>query len=534
MDRKNRRLVTAEVMSRLDSETISRIGIPGDVLMENAGQKCWAYVRRRLTRSGVGRVVFIAGNGNNGGDSLVMARQCHLEGAFPGQVVTVRREVKGSARTQWDYLTRLGLERLVWEDQREAVTELLAGLTDGDVIVDGITGTGLTGPLRATEAELVADINASSAAVYAIDVPSGMRDGGLWNEPVVRADVTICTGYRKRCLYAPSRRDCSGEILQVDPGFPDLETFRDAPWYPTGCTTLLTIEDTADVPSMVSGLSSDAHKGTRGRVLVVAGGNGTEGAALLAAVGAATTGAGMVRVVTAPAAAAAGISREPGIMWKTGLPDENDFAWADAVVLGPGWIDGSTGDLRRILGILGSLQDEKERPLVLDAAALKLMKDLLNDSWKDIPDPRGPVVMTPHPGEMAVLADTTVDAVRSDPFGILDVVSRAVPWSRGVTVVLKGSVTIIRRPDGDFAVLDGRCPSLGVAGSGDVLSGILGARIAGARAVGSHVTEAVLKGVMEHLGRGRLLARYDDSYTAATLAERSLTALRSRHGNGVG
>ncbi len=547
MNRNNRWLVTAEVMSHLDAATISEIGIPGEVLMENAGQKCWRQLRVRLPRPEGVQVVFVAGNGNNGGDALVMARQCLIEGVNHPRVVTLRRNLKGTALTQWEYLRRLDLERLVWEDEPEAVTDLLQALTEGDAVVDGITGTGTNGPLREPEAILVSRIQHSSAIVYAVDVPSGMRDAGKIDEIVVRADVTICTGYRKRCLYAPVRRENAGEILQVDPGFPDLEVFADASWYPSSRTALFADSDVESVRPMLSDLPAGAHKGSRGRLLVIAGGDGTEGAALLAAESAGTTGAGMVSVVTTPGAAAAGIAREPGVMWRSYPPENQEIAWADALVIGPGWVGGSPDKLQRILAAVHTPGDEKVRPVLLDAAALRIITSSSGSSWTDLPDPGVPIIMTPHPGEMAALAGTSVDDILTNPFEILETVFRPITWLQGVTVVLKGSVTIIRTADGDFFVVDGRCPSLGVAGSGDVLSGILGARLAGATACAGRnttprgaffgssrlpvnsgspssdpIVSAVLHGVAEHLRRGRLLARQFGAYTAGTLARTSL------------
>ena len=544
MDPEGTLLVTADVMARVDGATISDIGIPAAVLMENAGQKAWAELIRRVdlgrrdVRSGTDVIVFVSGNGNNGGDCLVMARQCLLEGQVTPRIVTVRNELRGAVADQWDILSRLGCKRLVWENDRANVVR---SLNEALWIVDGITGTGLSGPLREGEGTLVRAINSAPGKAFSVDVPSGARDGGASGEEVVHADVTVCTGYRKRCLYAPARRSAAGDIVWVDPGFPDLEYFSDRKWFSRAGTVLVADDAVAEVRPLLAGASPDAHKGARGRLLIVGGSSGTEGAALLAAEAAGTAGAGMVAVHSTAGVVQAGLAREPGVMWRSNPPEREDLDWADALLVGPGWTEGSAEELTRLLSLAGA----RDVPVILDAAALRIVATLhgypeqLSDTGESLVNVR--MVLTPHPGELAALTGETVEVVGADPFGLLDDLSAFPMWRGKITVLLKASASILRQRDGTFRVFDGRCPALGVAGSGDVLSGIIGARVAASVAAGRSaqpagvkqsvdvkqsvnvkqpdiLDRAVEEAVKEHLHRGRVLSTYRSAFSAGELS----------------
>ena len=517
MRRDGQALLTAEEMQRVDSVAQEHFFMPGAVLMENAGQKAWAVVAAKLSEDGRGgttSLVFIAGNGNNGGDALVMARQCLVEGIHHPFVITLTDQLRGTAREQWERLAVLGVSRSVWETEPAECRRLLA---TADCLVDGVTGTGLTSPLRSPAAELVTAINEAPGRRFAVDVPSGMRDGGGGDEPHVVADLTISTGPAKRLLYAPARRRAAGTIVTVDPGFPPLTMIPEL-----SISARSVPVDMAALQRYRPLFPSDAHKGTRGRVLIVAGAPGTEGAALLAAEAASTAGAGMVRVRTTAAGAAAGVVREPGVMWRTGSPSDDDFAWADAVVCGPGWTEATVQDLTELLRAAGT----RGLPVVLDAAALRLLPAVSGPA-----DYGASLVLTPHPGELSVLAGVTVPEVLNRPFSVLE--SVAAPYAVSAPsaaaaaavplVLLKAATTICRAASGRVSVVDGRCPALGVAGSGDVLAGIIGARLAMTASFedsepGEDQREGrVIGAIMEHLLRGRQLARYG-TCTAGELA----------------
>ncbi len=519
------RLVRSAEMASIDRAAQERYGIPGIVLMENAGRKAWDVLRveiaetYRTDRAGDSRsplrIVCVVGGGNNGGDALVMARHCLIEEVASIACVTTTRELTGIVAEQWTVVERLGAERVAWEDDPH---RCIAALSGADWIVDGIAGTGLSGPLRPSSVSLVEAIQASRARVVSVDVPSGMRDGGAGDEVTVRADLTIVTGYGKACLYEAARRPAVGRVTQVDPGFPP-DLVRDTALVSSQIRLIDDGTTPRDVgrPAVRARLSSappDAHKGTRGKLVVVGGSSGASGAPILSALAAFGVGVGMVRLCTSPEGVAAALSREPGIMAREFAADgeEDDILrWADAAVVGPGWLEVDDRTLARWIDGAAA----RGIPLVIDASALIPLGNRRGRSWKALMESEGDIVVTPHLGEFSSLADRAIEDVRSDAVSILT----EFPLRRGMTVVLKGSVTMVRYGDGELHVVDGRCPSLGVAGSGDVLAGAIGAVVARCAAQrDSAVGPAVRDAVLRHLDAGRALARRRQWFSASELA----------------
>ncbi|HKK48706.1 MAG TPA: NAD(P)H-hydrate dehydratase [Alkalispirochaeta sp.] len=506
------RIITAAEMTEIDRRTQSVIGIPGMLLMENAGQKAWAVVRECVGTVGERhrppRIAFIAGNGNNGGDALVMARQSLIEGEHECVVITVARELTGSTQEQWSILHQLGMQRHVWNDEPQDVSDVLA---DADWIVDGIAGTGISGPLRDPIGSLVGVINRSTARVVAVDVPSGLRDGFRRGDSAIRADLTVVTGYLKAMLFESHTRALVGEIHRVDPGFPP-GLVND----PQVVTTR--IAEMPPSPHHPAPLHSDFHKGQRGRVLVVGGSPGTAGAAVLSAEGAAAAGAGMIRVLASGQGVATVLARIPSVMAAEipAVPNGDELrealAWADAVVLGPGWTTLTDSDLVEWLRYCSTAGTA----LVLDASALRVIAQR-GDAWKELFQTALPTVLTPHLGEwQALVADDDVGGVRET--------LEQFPDRSGLSIIVKSAVTWVRHSTGEVDVLDGRAPALAVAGSGDVLSGIVVAALARGMAAGldtpEMVRDALRWGLTRHLSAGRALTQEDRAASAADIAAR--------------
>ncbi len=319
-----------------------------------------------------------------------------------------------------------------------------------DIILDGISGTGLRGEIRGQAAELTRRINAfradSDAIVISIDVPSGASD--LWDErmPLVKADVTLAIEPVKHCLYKPALRPSAGVIIPVKGIFPVplMSAFSDA--------ELLNWEtERRKIPPM----PPDAYKYTRGVVAIHAGQRGSAGAARIAARGAAGAGAGLVRLFadaeTYPVLAAS----EGGVMV---VPMEDALTDSrfppDALLLGPGW--GRGADKARILeqALSGGI------PLILDADAIHLAKDM--------PRFNGKTILTPHIGELSAFLGTETHIICSNPFNLIRETAR----ERNMVILFKSCVMIIAAPDGRLAVIDGMNPALGTGGTGDLLAGI--------------------------------------------------------------
>lgn len=443
-----------------DRDAIEQRGIPGIVLMENAGRGAadaierWLAGQRRMGLGGVA-VVVAAGRGNNGGDGCVVARHLALRGADVTVFLTGERaELGGDAAiacAAWVGVGGVLVERASNEQLRAAIAA--AGL-----VVDALYGTGLDRELVGDAAERVAILAASSAPVVALDLPSGIdADTGATRGAAVRAALTVTFAAPKPGLYATSALAHAGEVVVADIGAPvagsrDLDAMGE-------------LVEAADVARLCPARPLAAHKGTSGRVVLVAGAPGTLGAARLAARGALRAGAGLVTLVGMPAVARQLDQRVIEVMTASLEPERaasslrDVTAAAQAVAVGPGL--GRSGNAAELVS---SLVEGFSGPLVLDADALHL----LGPDLARLRSGPGPRLLTPHPGELARLLEVTVAAVEADRFGA---VARAVELT-GAVVLLKGPRTLIAAPNAPIAVNSTGNPVLAVGGAGDVLTGI--------------------------------------------------------------
>jgi len=476
-------------MARIDRLTQAEYVFPSMILMEDAGVKAWSAVRRVVwaSRAPRGRHVFVAGRGNNGGDSFVMARQAAVEGAAPAAIVLAagRPPADSDPGRMLAMCDTLGIECVDWLEQRDRAAALVA---EADWLFDGIAGTGIHGALQRPQSEVVERINASRGRKIALDVPSGIGDEFRAGHPAVRADFTLAMGLPKLCLYLPRTRALCGRILVIPVGFPQA-----------------LVED-PDIPGELLGPRSwrtlapyippDTHKNKRGHLAVFAGSSGTTGAAWLCATAAARSRVGLVTLFIDPDAYPIVAPKLTSVMCRSwDLTQGRDRgAWDPApfsgVLVGPGW--GLSEDKARWLDVLLSLPV----PGVLDADALTLLGRGTTRARADL---AGRWVLTPHPGEFARLAGVERDAVLDEPVKYALETSAAL----NAVIVLKGHCTIVASPAGRFWILDAANPALATAGSGDVLAGIIAAGVAG----GLGPVEAALFGVSLHAHVGRIAAR---------------------------
>jgi hydroxyethylthiazole kinase-like uncharacterized protein yjeF len=345
-------------------------------------------------------------------------------------------------------------------------------------VVDGITGTGQRGPLRAPLDALVAAVNAAPGSRAAVDVPSGLGDGYRDGWPVVHADCTITIGLPKACLYLPRARRHGGRILVVQPGFP-------SPLLEDPALRCELIDDRT-FRDLLPPVPVDAHKGDRGHLAVFAGAPGTSGAAWLASHAAARARVGLVSLFVDPSTLPLVAPSCRSVMAKpwddAGDPSRFDASRLTALLVGPGW--GLGGHRARWLaGLIAT-----GLPGVLDADGITLLAQFAR------PRLGGRWVLTPHPGEFSRLSGATRDEVLDEPLG------RALAAARELEaiVVLKGHVTIVAGPDGRSRILDGCNPALATAGSGDVLAGLAAAGLA----AGLAAFDAAVFGVSLHARLG--------------------------------
>lgn len=433
---------TAAEAAAFDAHAIDGVGVPRPVLMENAGRAAGLVLERLFP---TGAVVALVGGGNNGGDALVAARSLLAWG----------RDV-----------------RVVWVADRAADDPLLHGwsvpaVTDADdageftalirsaaVIVDGVLGTGARGAPRDRQAVVIEAVNAAGRPVLAIDVPSGIDSTtGATPGAAIRAEVTVSFGAPKLGALLHPARALVGRHLVVDIGFPPLE--------PTGARVVTPRWVHARLPRR----EPDTHKNRVGRVCIVAGKLGMAGAAILSTRAAFRAGAGFVRVCSVPENREAIQSAAPEALFVDATDPAalgEALAAADALAVGPGI--GTDVGARAILAQAVSGPDV---PTVLDADALNLAAGGALPGGLEGVATRRPLLLTPHPGEMARLlpeADWGAD-------GRVAVVREAAERFR-CAVLLKGAPSLVALPGGTLSVDTQTSSDLAVAGLGDVLTGV--------------------------------------------------------------
>jgi NAD(P)H-hydrate epimerase len=451
------RLVACAEASRLDLATSSGAALPPLLLMEDASLRLWQAAQGIAKARGAGStrlLLAVCGSGNNGGDALALLRHARFSGLL--RVAAILTKAPGGlSAVHAASLEALGVELLSWTEDRPACERLLA---EAAVIVDGVSGTGLSGPLRGSGASLVEAANAAArsggAAIVSIDLPSGLSDSFEPGWPVAAASWTLSVEPRKACLYYPAARDSCGEIVPIEGVFP-----ADAAVAPAA--RLLEAEDLLSLAPLPP---DSAYKGSRGRVAVFAGSEGASGAAVLASRSCLAAGAGIAALYASPELYPIVAPMLDAVMVKKSGEGAADLSRYDALLVGPGWGrgEGRKAELARLLAT--------GLPAVLDADAIYLYRALVDSGFR----PSAPLVLTPHPGEFAALTGTGPEAALASPPARLAETARALR----ATIVLKSHVTWLASPEGELAVWDGRESGLGTAGSGDVLAGLAAGLVA--------------------------------------------------------
>ena len=469
------RLLKAKSMRALDDRAINEIGIPGAVLMEEAGRGAvHLIVESGWLKTFDDAILLFAGKGNNGGDAFVVARVLLLAGYSRVKVALLASGtgLGGDAKINHDAFINLGGEVHELLDD-ECWLQLNPELPSQKLIVDGLLGTGLESAVRGLYAEIITAINEFSGPVLALDIPSGLdADTGLPLGDAVRADATATFGFGKPGLFVTPGCEYAGRVEIVDIGIPQkwAAIEKDAIQLLTAdfCRTLL--PETA--------ISAGIHKGDRGHLLTFAGSPGKSGAGLLTAGSALHCGCGLSTLALPQNLAESLEGRNPALMLEalpeveTGQirvpePDEIEkiCAGKSALAIGPG-----LGLHDAACRLIETLLKNSDLPVVLDADALTL----LARNPKILPPKRSLTILTPHPGEMARLLQCDTKAVQSRRLEA----ACELAFNLGVYVVLKGAGTVIAAPDGALTINSSGNALLATAGSGDLLSGMIGSFLA--------------------------------------------------------
>lgn len=459
--------VAAETMQELDRLTIERYGVPGLELMERAGRSCAEIIHERYGTGRERSVAVFAGKGNNGGDGYVIARILHgLGWRVTLLLLASRVEIHGDARVNLDRMP----EGVLLVDVAGGEAEILARVCASDLIVDALLGTGLKSEVSGRYAASIGAINSSGKPVVAVDIPSGVdATTGRILGTAVRADLTVTFALAKfgHILYPGA--ECTGELRVVDIGIPS-ELVDAAP----------SVEyfDGASAAVVLRRRSRICHKGDNGHSLIIAGSTGKSGAAAMAANSAMRSGAGLVTLAV-PESIHAVLEVKCTESMTVPLPCNGSgeispvasrrimelLPGRDVVAIGPG-LGMSDDTWRMVREIVVAVRV----PLVMDADALNAVVGHL-DGIRNAPSP---VIMTPHPGEMARLAAVSVAEVESDRLGI----AARFAAEYGVYLVLKGAKTVVAAPNGRLAVNASGNPGMASGGMGDVLTGVVTALLA--------------------------------------------------------
>ncbi len=530
------KVATVEQMRALEAAADSH-GVSYARMMELAGAAVFETVRARVEALSGARVIILAGPGNNGGDGLVAGRLLAEAGAIV-QLFTLSPRDSGDENLR--KALRAGVE--VDDCKSDVGRKQFGGALRGaDVFVDALFGTGARLPIKGRAADL---LTAAGAALrgreevlrVAVDCPSGFDcDSGALGENLLPADVSVTFGAAKVGQFLFPGADALGELVLADIGWP--------PDLPALAGVDLELASAAQVGPMLPERPRDAHKGTFGAALVVAGSVNYAGAAYLAAAGAYRVGAGMVTVgapggihsvlaTLLPEATWLILPSDMGVISASGAGVLQDtLSRADALLLGPGW-----GTEKPTAGFLSALLLEEgvagggrigfgaERgastgspgpaslpPTVVDADGLKLLAALPH--WPRLLP--APAVLTPHPGEMAQLTGLSKDEIQADRVAV----ARRFAAKWGHVLVLKGAFTVVAAPDGSATLQPFATAALARAGTGDVLAGL----ITGLLAQGMRAYPAAVAGAFLHGLAGELAAA--EVGTQASVLARDVLAL---------
>ncbi len=491
-------VLTAAQMREADRAASAELGLPGMLLMENAGAAVARVIEERFPKAA--RVAVVCGKGNNGGDGFVVARRL-LERRPAVFLIGSRAEVVSDAALHLAALERCGCsivevaDAAAWRRVRNAVI-------GADLVVDALFGTGLRETPRGLPRQVIAALGRRQRKpVIALDVPSGILSDSV-STPVcaVRASITVTFGALKPALVFEPAAAYAGQVLVADIGIPAVLMQA----------TKLFVSEARDAAAAWGARSRGSHKGTQGHVLVVAGSAGKSGAAVLAGSGALRAGAGLATVATAASALPRVAARRPELMAealpvsKAGGLSSRGVARAlelarvrDAVILGPG-----LGQDAATRAFIEAFAAECPVPLVIDADGLNALASRRDAATRLLKTRRASTVLTPHPGEMGRLARRSTKQVQSARLET----ALGLASASGAVVVLKGYQSIVAEPSGRAAMNPTGNPGLATAGSGDVLAGVVGALLARGCGAWTAATAAVyvhgLGGDQLAVGRG--------------------------------
>jgi NAD(P)H-hydrate epimerase len=433
-------------MREVDRLTIEA-GIPGLILMENAGSRVVDFLRETFAPLSSQRVVIICGKGNNGGDGFVVARQLFTRQLCASLEVI---ELSDPATLTGDAVAN----RKMLDACRCPVSRTLPTQPQiATIVVDAVLGTGLTGPARGPALDAIHAINNffPLAKKVAVDIPSGLPSDD--SKPIgefAHADYTVTfTAAKQSQCFSPIYQYC-GKLTVISIGTP-TEFYHSKPIHMT---------DVVSIRHLFAKRTLDSNKGMYGHVFILGGSFGKSGAPAMCGLGSYRSGAGLVTVAVPKLVLAAVAAYRPELM--TEPLEDVDLRRATVLAIGPG-----LGTSPETVRFVKRLYAESEVPAVVDADALNALAGDLGHTDKIR-------ILTPHPGEMSRLVGISTKEVQADRMGN----ARSLAKKSGATIVLKGDRTVIAFPDGDTWINPTGSPSMATGGTGDILTGMTAGMVA--------------------------------------------------------
>lgn len=444
-------IITAKEMYEVDRYAMESLGYDGKLLMENAGRTISEKMKSIVSKHD--RICILVGAGNNGGDGYVIARTL-LNDAYNVQVIQIvpDEKIRGEVLYHKELFLRCGGTVKV-ERSAEVID---VSIQCSSVVVDAMLGIGMKGPLRESLASIVSIVNQKAKKVIAVDIPTGLpSDEGIKAFRAIKADYTFTIEAAKESVFLPHTAPYYGIWETVSIGIP-TQLFQ---MY----TKRATWEENDFIKSLPE-RTSFSHKGNHGKGLVIGGNREMPGSITMSAKAALKAGAGLITIGTTkeviPSIASACLEATFLELPEKGAGPALNLDNYDAVAIGMG-----LGRDEQASRFVNETVEKAQGPLIIDADGLYHLKKNLDA----LHNRSASTIITPHPGEMAMLMDCAIEEIVQAPFNHAKNFSQAY----GVYVVLKGKYTVITAPDGHQFVNHKGNPGLAKGGSGDVLSGII-------------------------------------------------------------
>lgn len=486
------KVVTSQQMREIDRKAIEENNLSGLTLMKNAGLGIFQSMKNIYPDLRSKKIIIFSGSGNNGGDGFVVARHLYNYGVkVKVFLLTPFNKIKGEAGENLNIIDKMGVKLI--ETETVKLEEIQETIQNSDLIIDAILGTGLQGKVTGLKAKVIDLVNIAGREIVAIDVPSGLNvDSGMIEGPCIKATHTITLALPKIGLLLFPGAGLAGKVTVEDIGMPSYLLKNNK------IKTNIVTQET--VKSLLPFRATYSHKGSFGKVLILAGSVGMTGAAYLASEAAMRSGTGIVVL---------GIPRSLNPIMEVKLTEVMTLPLAETEKQSFGEdAEETILKLMKDFSVLGigpgiSRQSETQKlvrkiieksdiPLVIDADAIYALRED-NTLLKKL---KTPLVITPHPGEMAKLINKDIDYILDNQLDI----TREIAQEFGIVVVLKGARTIVANKEGEAYINVGDNSGMATGGSGDVLMGIICSLIA----QGADNFSAAIAGVYIHSLAGNL------------------------------